>query len=136
MKTSKGFTIIELLVVIAIIAVLAAVVMVNVTSYVGKAKDASVKADLSQISTTAAVYSDDNGGNMDALCTGSADLNKAFEAAKTASGKTGYCGANDDAWAVCVGLAYNDSLAWCIDSASTAESINMTDCNTGITVCP
>ena len=36
--SKKGFTIIELLVVIAIIAVLAAIVLVNVTKYINKGK--------------------------------------------------------------------------------------------------
>ena len=34
MKNKKGFTIIELIIVIAIIAVLAAIVLVNVTQYI------------------------------------------------------------------------------------------------------
>ncbi|MGH7238408.1 MAG: prepilin-type N-terminal cleavage/methylation domain-containing protein, partial [Candidatus Saccharimonadales bacterium] len=42
-KSSPGFTIVELLVVIAIIAVLAAIVLVNVTSYVAKSKRSSVE---------------------------------------------------------------------------------------------
>ena len=43
---SKGFTIIELIVVIAIIAVLAGIVLVNVTQYINKSKDASIEADM------------------------------------------------------------------------------------------
>ena len=46
MQKSKGFTIIELLVVIAIIAVLAAIVLVNVTQYINKGKDAAIKGNL------------------------------------------------------------------------------------------
>ena len=38
---SKGFTIIELLVVVAIIAVLTGIVLVNVTSYITKGRDAA-----------------------------------------------------------------------------------------------
>lgn len=45
----KGFTIIELIVVIAIIAILASVVMVNVTQYINKSKDASIKANMDSI---------------------------------------------------------------------------------------
>ncbi|MCX6720930.1 MAG: prepilin-type N-terminal cleavage/methylation domain-containing protein [Candidatus Staskawiczbacteria bacterium] len=48
-KKSKGFTIIELIVVIAIIAILASIVLVNVTTYINKAKAAAVKSDISSI---------------------------------------------------------------------------------------
>ena len=49
MNKQKGFTIIELIVVIAIIAVLASIVLVNVTTYISKAKDAKIKSDLASI---------------------------------------------------------------------------------------
>lgn len=49
MNKSKGFTIIELIVVIAIIAVLASIVLVNVTQYIDKAKDAAIKSDIASI---------------------------------------------------------------------------------------
>lgn len=59
MKNKKGFTIIELIVVIAIIAILAAIVMVGVTQYIAKARDAKVKSDISQIAKDAmAKYAD------------------------------------------------------------------------------
>ena len=46
MQKTKGFTIIELLVVIAIIAVLASIVLVNVSNYISKGKDAAAKGNL------------------------------------------------------------------------------------------
>src|SRR5437667_14039 len=57
----KGFTIIELLVVVAIIAVLAAIVLVNVTQYINKGKDAAIKGNMATILTNMAVYYDANG---------------------------------------------------------------------------
>ena len=60
-KQSKGFTIIELLVVIAIIAVLAAIVLVNVTSYISKGRDAAAQGNLASMLTNSAVYYDTNG---------------------------------------------------------------------------
>src|SRR3989344_1172269 len=57
-KKSKGFTIIELLVVIAIIAVLAAIVLVNVTQYIAKGKNSAIQGDMSTILTNAAVFYD------------------------------------------------------------------------------
>ena len=60
-KKEKGFTIIELLVVVAIIAVLAAIVLVNVTQYINKGKDAAIKGNMATILTNMAVHYDDNG---------------------------------------------------------------------------
>src|SRR5579864_3781880 len=55
---SKGFTIIELLVVVSIIAVLAAIVLVNVTGYINSGKNAAIKGNLATILTNGAVYYD------------------------------------------------------------------------------
>ena len=55
---SKGFTIIELLVVVAIIAVLAAIVLVNVTQYIGKGKNSAIQGNMVTILTNAAVFYD------------------------------------------------------------------------------
>lgn len=60
-KGKKGFTIIELLVVVAIIAVLAAIVLVNVTQYINKGKDAAIKGNMATILTNMAVWYDKSG---------------------------------------------------------------------------
>src|SRR3989338_2905994 len=60
-KKSKGFTIIELLVVVAIIAVLAAIVLVNVTAYINQGKNAAIKGNLATVLTNGAVYYDSSG---------------------------------------------------------------------------
>ncbi|MCX6720929.1 MAG: prepilin-type N-terminal cleavage/methylation domain-containing protein [Candidatus Staskawiczbacteria bacterium] len=56
MQKSKGFTIIELIVVIAIIAILASIVLVNVTSYLNKAKDAGVIEYVHQLQSAAMAF--------------------------------------------------------------------------------
>jgi prepilin-type N-terminal cleavage/methylation domain-containing protein len=61
MQKQKGFTIIELLVVVAIIAVLTGIVLVNVTSYINKGKDAAMKGNLSTMLTNGAVFYSNNG---------------------------------------------------------------------------
>lgn len=55
-RNSRGFTIIELLVVIAIIGVLATIVLINVTAYINKGKDAAAKGDLSTLLTNAITF--------------------------------------------------------------------------------
>ncbi|OIP94809.1 hypothetical protein AUK40_06665 [Candidatus Wirthbacteria bacterium CG2_30_54_11] len=60
MKQQKGFTLIELLVVIAIIGVMAALVIVNLSSANKKSRDARRKADLAEVKTALELYYDDN----------------------------------------------------------------------------
>ena len=116
MKTSKGFTIIELLVVIAIIAVLAAVVMVNVTGYIAKGRDAAVKANLASAQTDAAVYFDNNAtshGSDFAGGTQVANIEAQITAAKGTPAHAG-SGATQD-WCVCSTLVTNSATVTCVD---------------------
>ncbi len=62
MKRQKGFTLIELLVVIAIIGVMAALVIVNLSTANKKSRDARRKADLSEVRTAMELYFDANTG--------------------------------------------------------------------------
>ena len=59
-KSGAGFTIIELLVVVAIIAVLAAIVLVNVTQYIGRGRDAAAQGNLATMITNGAVFFDNS----------------------------------------------------------------------------
>ena len=62
----KGFTLIELLVVISILAVLAAVVILNVTKYIGSGCDQAAATELHNIQTAVAASMYDNNGTIPA----------------------------------------------------------------------
>jgi len=70
-KLQKGFTIVELVVVVAIIAILATIVMVNVTQYIGTARGAAVKSNLQALSTVAAQYIYDGNATFSGMCSSS-----------------------------------------------------------------
>ena len=120
MKTSKGFTIIELLVVIAIIAVLAAVVLVNVTQYIAKGKDASIKGNMANMVTIAAAWYDSHSS----VYTG-VDADATFAAGLTAIGGANGTGKAQSVQistgapvggAFCIEAELNDGTNWCVDS--------------------
>lgn len=61
-KFSRGFTLIELLVVIAIIGILSSVVLANLNSSRGKARDAKRIADMESLKSALSAYQLDNQG--------------------------------------------------------------------------
>lgn len=89
-KFAAGFTIIELLVVVSIIAVLAAIVLVNVASYITKGKNAAIKGNMSSILTNSAVHYDIN-GNYNGFC-GSASVTNPKAAVEAAAGSVAAAG--------------------------------------------
>ena len=111
-KKEKGFTIIELLVVVAIIAVLAAIVLVNVTQYINKGKDAAIKGNLSTILTNAAVHYDDK-GNFTNFLTSTLYTNP--EAAAIAAGATVSENSTATAWCSCATLKATTNT-YCVDA--------------------
>jgi type IV pilus assembly protein PilA len=63
---NKGFTLIELLVVIAILGTLAAVVILNVTKYIGAGETQANLTDKANIQTAVAAYMYDHTGGIPA----------------------------------------------------------------------
>jgi len=136
MQKQKGFTIIELIVVIAIIAVLAAIVMVNVTSYIAKGKDAAIKGNMSQISTTAAAYYESI-GNYGSFASNTT-ANAAFYQAKSSSPASGSAvftvstaaASTNAAWCACANLQANSgNTTYCIDSTGYKKEGTGTGCS-------
>ncbi len=143
MQKQKGFTIIELIVVIAIIAVLASIVLVNVTSYINKGKDAAAEGNLAGMVTNYAIFTDGGGTVGSTYLTqvgatgGASYLNMLSTQSYTAT--TGKTGAN---WCACVQLKqYSTATYYCVDSSgnkkqsTTACSTICTDANAGTTSC-
>jgi len=61
---NKGFTLIELLVVIAILGTLAAVVVLNVTKYIGSGKTEAAATEKANVQTAIAAYMYDHSGTV------------------------------------------------------------------------
>ncbi len=62
----KGFTLIELLVVIAILGTLAAVVILNVTQFMGQGKTQAAETELHNVQTAVAAYMYDHSNQIPA----------------------------------------------------------------------
>jgi prepilin-type N-terminal cleavage/methylation domain-containing protein len=143
-----GFTLIELLVVVGIIGVLASVVLASLNSARAKGADAAVKANLSEIRTSAELQYDIMEGcytNIGTLCTittpaavlpgpcpasgdanifGSTGIALQIAGADAAGGFVA-CSAPEggEAWAV-VGQYKSDvNKAWCVDSTGKSKEV-------------
>jgi|SRR5581483_8537400 len=137
-RSKKGFTIIELLVVIAIIAVLAAIVLVNVTQYINSGKNASIKANLASIQTNGSVYFETNGGNYGIdgttnFCTDNLYNNPATAIANIGETTTCNVSATFTAWCTCSTLKVTSAepagSTFCVDSTGN-KKLTQTDCTT------
>jgi prepilin-type N-terminal cleavage/methylation domain-containing protein len=66
LHSEKGFTLIELLVVIGILALLAGVVTIGVTQFIGRGAHEAACTDLHNVQTASAAYMVDSAGNLPA----------------------------------------------------------------------
>jgi len=142
-KVSTGFTVIELLVVVAIIAVLTAIVLFNVSSYLNKGKDAAAKANLATMIVNGAVWYDTGAsptGTYNLWITGAGAGAVGYVGPYNAIVATGYavaatcntvnCAATALAWCACIQLkSATPTTYFCVDS-TTKKSETTTACAT------
>ena len=144
MNKSKGFTIIELVVVIAIIAILASIVLISVSGYINKGKDATMQEELHAFQTNA--ISTANGGNYPITGTGSCLATSQSVAdsawwaiAGNSSSKgpyyaTAFCVQDSTTtptkFCACAQDLSDTANMWCVDSDGKSEKITGKVCGT------
>ena len=142
MNQQKGFTIIELIVVIAIIAVLAGIVMVNVSQYINKAKDSAIRADLNGLFAIAA----SNADSINSICGNSVFYSQIASGAKVINGaancmdkttgnSSGACLAGQWVAGVEFSPPTSTSTYWCADSSNNLTTVTQTQYNSLSSTC-
>ena len=131
-RRNKGFTLIELLVVIAIIGILATIVLINLNAARNKAKDAAIKAALSEVRTAAEMYYDDQTPNTYVgVCSagdlaGTGDFGRIRDNINDNGGTSRNCYDSVSLWCAQV-TNLPGGGGWCVDSTGVSGSTIVCD---------
>jgi prepilin-type N-terminal cleavage/methylation domain-containing protein len=128
----SGFTLIELLVVIAIIGILSAIVLAQLNTARDKGGDAAVKANLANLRSQAALYSDENGSSYGTPGTSCATAGSVFVDGRVAEqivgaqnasggGSVASCANSATKFVVSVPLRTDKTKQWCVDDSGSAK---------------
>jgi len=134
-NVSDGFTVFEVLIVVTIIFIVTSIVLVNVTTYINKGKDSSIKGDLASLLLNGSLYFD-NHGDYNNFCNDSLSQN-IFNAIVSLRKNCNDSDEENTNWAACARLNVPVPIkAWCVDSTGTKKQINNSQCTNGIHSCP
>jgi len=140
------------LVVVAIIAVLTAIVLVNVSSYLNKGKDAAAQGNLATMLVNGAIFNDSIAsptGTYNGWITGAGTGGTGYVGPYNAVVAAGYavtatcnvaaCAATSTAWCACVPLkATTTAETFCVDSAGNKKKTTTacgTECAVATALC-
>jgi len=139
MQNQKGFTLIELIIVIAIIAILAAVILINIGVYINKSKDAAATGDLDGLFDSSTKYYASNLNYNNFFATSGVSLNQDYVNVVNAlaapsmgyaapvtscSEPTHNCvsGVSETRWCASITLKqYSPTQYFCVDSTGTKK---------------
>jgi prepilin-type N-terminal cleavage/methylation domain-containing protein len=131
LKFNKGFTLLEVLVVVAVIGILAAVVLVALTSAKQKGDDSAIQGTMKSLQTQASIYHSTNGnfGVTAAACnvgmfadTTTYGLARLITAVQVKSLAVAcFADTSPAAWVISAQLKSDATKYWCVDSAGTSK---------------